>query len=289
MMTLSAALSELRAVRRATVRTLAGMSPASVTRPAPWRGGEADVRHRLLRLADDDAMRVVRLQESLLDAGHAPTEAQRILASGCALRGRLAGSLVGLSTAQFDQGWGAGEWSVRRVLGHVIVTDRRYMLHCLHSVSRARAGGGPMRPADGVLPPGDGIAESKGTMEQVLERLSATRDEVLTELSQLSPADLEAETVWVTWTLDVRFRLHRFAEHDREHLVQLRKTYAAIGFVPTEPQRILEEAGAVRGALEGLLVGVVDGSRAAAVAAPIVEQAAAAEREAVGVILSSVA
>lgn len=285
---LASALAELRALRRATVRALTGLDPAALTRSAPWRGAEADVRHLLLRLADDDLMRTVRLELALAAAGHVPTEAQRILAAAAALRGRLLGSLVGLSTEQFDRGWGNGEWSVRRVLGHLIATDRRYLVQTRHAIARARAGGtGPLRPPEGALPDRMGLPESEGTMDEVLERMLATHDECMAGLADLSPADLDAETNWVSWNLDVRFRLHRFAEHDREHLVQLRKTYAAVGFVPTEPQRILEEAEAARGALEALLIGVRDDTPAAEAAVSLLADAAAAEREAVDTILQA--
>lgn len=285
---LVAALNELRSVRRDTVRALAGLPPAALTRPTPWRGATADIRFLLLRLADDDLMRTVQLEAALTNAGHIPTEAHRILAAAVALRGRLIGSLAGLAPMQFDQGWDEGEWSVRRVLGHVIATDRRYLIQTQYAVQRARSGGeGPLRPPDSALPNRMGLPESEGTMDEVLARMAATHDEVIAALADLGSDDLDAPTNWMAWDLDVRFRLHRFAEHDREHLVQLRKTYAGVGFIPTEPQRILEEAGAARGALEALLVGVREDTRAAGAAVTLLVEAVTAEREAVRTIMDA--
>lgn len=287
--TLAGALAELRVVRGETNRALAGLDPALLPGHAPWRGAEADVRFLLQRIVDDDLMRAVRLERALAAAGHVPTEAQRILAAAVDLRGRLAGSLIGLTAEQVDRAWGDGEWSVRRVLGHIIATDRRYQVQTLHAVERARAGGsGPLRPPDRALPDRLGLEESRGTMDDLCKRLAAARAEAVHVLSGLSAADLDAPTNWVAWDLDVRFRLFRFAEHDREHLVQLYKTYDAVGFVPTEPQRFLAEAGAVRGWLESLLVGVEDGSAAAGAAAPILGEAALEERAAVRALLAAV-
>ena len=285
---LIAALTELRSVRRDTVQALAALPPAALARPAPWRGATADIRFLLLRLADDDLMRTVRLRTALADVGWVRTEAHRILAAAVALRGRLMGSLAGLTPAQFDQGWNEGEWSVRRVLGHMIATDRRYLIQTQHAIERARSGGqGPLRPPDSDLPDRLGLPESEGVMDEVLARMAATHDTCIGGLADLGASDLDAPTNWMAWDLDVRFRLHRFAEHDREHLVQLRKTYAGIGFIPTEPQRILEEAGAARGALEALLVGVREHTPAAERGAAMLAEASAAEQEARSTILEA--
>jgi hypothetical protein len=179
---------------------------------------------------------------------------------------------------------------VARTLGHVMLADKLYLVSTSHSVERGRAGGaGPMRPAPEAYPPGNGEVEAEGNLEDVLAHLVEARDAAHGRFSALTDADLTAETTWMTWTLDARFRLHRFAEHDRQHLMQLRKTYAAIGFIPTETQRILEEASAVRGGLEGLLVGVQEGSPAADAAVPVLHEAAAAERETVPIILAAAA
>jgi hypothetical protein len=51
----------------------------------------------------------------------------------------------------------------------------------------------------------------------------------------------------------VRFRLHRFAAHDREHTIHLRKTLRALGMKQTETQMLLADAEAARGVLEALL------------------------------------
>lgn len=286
---LASALEEARGARQDAVQRLAHLDGDALTAAAPWRGAPADVRFLLLRLADDDLMRVLQLRDALARAGHRPTEAQRILEAVRAGRGRLRGSLIGLSAEQFEQGWGDDEWSVRRVLGHIIATDRRYAIQTLHAVQRARAGGvGPLRPPDSALPDRAGLAESAGSITDLLARLDATHDACIADLAGLPDVDLDAVTNWVGRNLDVRFRLFRFAEHDREHFVQLRKAYVAVGFVPTEAQRILEEAAAIRGALEGLLVGLAAEGPASTAVAAVLTEAAVTERSAVAAIVEAV-
>lgn len=285
---LAAAVVEARTARRETVAALVGLSEDVLDQSAPWRGKPFNVRFLLLRLADDDLVRTVELERALREAGHAPGEAASILRPSAELRGRLAGSLLSVDQAAFDREPEDGAWSVRRVVGHIAAIDRRYALAVEHAVRRAGAGGmGSMRPDEATLPARDGLVESAGPMAEVLGRMEQGRDELLAAFAPLPDSVMDASTNWMAWDLDVRFRLYRFAEHDREHLVQLRKTYAALGIVPTEAQRNLEDAMAVRGALEGFALGLAEGTRAAGVAAQALRDAAQQERETVRAIVGA--
>ncbi len=93
-----------------------------------------------------------------------------------------------------------------------------------------------------------------GDWDDVLARLAAARDGVILGLASTPDALLGAPSNWMSWDLDVRFRLHRFAAHDREHTIQVRRTLAALGFVPNELQLLLADAEAARGTLEALLL-----------------------------------
>lgn len=288
-MTLTVALADLRAARQATIDALGGLDPAAIAGAASWRGSPVDLRFLLLRLADDDLMRRVRLERALRAAGHQPSEAQQILGAARVLHGRIAGALIGVTDAQFDARPANGEWPVRRVIGHLIANDTRYLIHVQHSVARARAGGtGPMRPDPSTMPDNTGEAESTGTMADVLARFAAGHDQVLESLHALSDIDLEAPTTWTAYTLDVRFRLFRFAEHNREHLLHLEKSLAGIGFRQSEPQRLINEAIAARAALEAALIGVPDGTEARRVAEAALGEYASAERESVVAIFTAI-
>lgn len=288
-MTLAAALADLRLARAETVRALAGLNPEMVARTADWRGAPVELRFLLLRLSDDDLMRTVRLERALAAAGHQPSEAQRILGAARALHGRIIGALVGLTAAHFDQQPANGEWPVRRVIGHVIANDMRYLVQAEHSVNRARAGGaGPMRPDPSSMPENSGEAESVGTMAEVMARFDSGFDHLVERLQALTDAELEAPTTWTAYTLDVRFRLFRFAEHNREHLLHLEKSLAGIGFRQPEPRRLLAEAAATHAALEAVLIGVPEGSEAARAAETELREHVRAEHEQRTAILSAV-
>lgn len=248
-------IGELRRVRQEAVQRCATLDPARLTDVCEWRGKPAPLIFLLSWLAEADDTRRARLSDTLARLGVRPTVAQRALIAAGETRGRLLGALAGLPNTLFEPPPAAGEWSVRAILGHVIATDKRYLIGTEFAIERAKRGaGGPLRPPDSALPPRTGEAERHGTPAELLARLAETRDGIVQRLGAVSDNLLDAPTNWTAWDLDVRFRIHRFAAHDREHTIQLRKTLHALDFTQNEPQLLLADAQAARGAVEALLL-----------------------------------
>lgn len=249
-------LAELRAVRRATLAAYAGLEPERLDERRTWRGAPQTLQFLLSWLAEGDETRGVRVVETRARLGAPLTVAQTAALRGSTARGRLLGALVGLPDAFFDQPPAPDEWSVQRTLGHIAAIDTRYRLAVENALDRARRGGeGPLRPDESSMPPREGAAEAQGTRDQVLDRLTAVHDAALRTIVAIPDALLDAPTNWIAWDLDVRFRLHRFAAHDREHTIQIRKTLTALGIVQNEPQMLLADAEEARGVLEASLLG----------------------------------
>jgi hypothetical protein len=252
----------LRAAREQTLATFTDLATARLSEPRSWRGVPAGPQFPTLQfllgwLAEGDDTRLTRLLETRARLGAAPNVAQTALLTAGAARGRLRGALVGVPEALFDRPPAPEEWSVQRTLGHVVAIDTRYRLAVAHALTRARTGGsGPLRPDDSTLPPREGEAEARGTRQEVLARLTAAHDAVLNTIAATPDALLDAPTVWVVLQMDARFRIHRFAAHDREHTIQLRKTLTTLGVVQNEPQLLLADAEEARGALEAALRGI---------------------------------
>jgi len=187
------------------------------------------------------------------------TDAQHAMGINSEARGRLLGTLLGVTDALFDRAPAQGEWSIRQVLGHVIAVDERYRLAVEHAATRARRGGeGPMRPPEESLPPRTGETLSSGTPMELLLRAQTVHDNLISSMGPIPDDLLGAPTNWAAWDVDLRFRLHRFAAHDREHAIQIRKVLQALGFAPTEPQLLLADAQAELGAMEATLVAIGD-------------------------------
>ena len=264
----------LRSARAHTTEYLAGLDDATLERTWTWRGRADELRFALLRLADDEEEATIRIVETLAALGWRQAEPQRILGLAEISRGWLLGALVGVPDDLLNWASAPGEWPLRRVLAHMIVTERRYHQRSAWDIAEARAG----RPTGGEPPPGvveplsEAATYEHGTVADLVERLAAVREEALAALADCSPRTWSSPSSWAGYTVDIRFRLHRFAAHERQHTVQVAKTLRGVGFAPTEAQRLLAQTQMTRGQLLARLVGLPDAllDRAPAPTAPSV-------------------
>ena len=91
----------------------------------------------------------------------------------------------------------------------------------------------------------------------LLADIRALHEQALAELSDLTEAEFDCPTSLERWD-DIRRVLLRFGDHVREHATQVEAARAAIGRVPTTPQRMLAEAEIAWGKLLASTVGLVD-------------------------------
>jgi uncharacterized damage-inducible protein DinB len=92
----------------------------------------------------------------------------------------------------------------------------------------------------------------------MLADMRASRRQVFAELEGLPEGRLTAPALWGGKEMDARFILLRFADHEEEHALQIRKTLDGFGWRQTEAQQILGAACMTRGDLYGALVGLTD-------------------------------
>jgi hypothetical protein len=226
------------------IELFASLDTAALERPWAWRARDLNVREALYRTLEDE-------QEALGRAalGRAFSEAQRSLMLAQRAFGDLRGLLVGLPAELLDAAPQPNEWTVRQVLEHLRMVERRYAMQTLYAVERADAE--PVRipeerlkEADGVTAPGDVMA--------LLRALGDDRAATTRRLSGVAPAALTRPTIWAGYDVDVRFRLHRFAVHLTEHTVQCEKTLDALGRRQEEGRRIARRIWGLRGELEAM-------------------------------------
>jgi hypothetical protein len=215
----------------------------ALARPWTFRGGTLDVRNALY-------WTLVEAQQAVTRATAAsPPESRRILALAQRAFGNLRGQLVGLPDDLLDKAPAPGEWSVRDVLAHLVNVEQRYAIQTAYAVERTDAD--PLRIAADRLPP-VAAGEARGDVGTLLARLAAERAATNRRLGALPPAAMTRPTVWVHFTIDVRFRLHRFAAHLAEHTIQCEKALAVLGWRQTEARRIVRQIWSLVGELEGL-------------------------------------
>jgi len=241
----------------ATLAGLAALDAGALARPWTWRDGRMSVRYVLYRALEE-------AQEAHARAAAAShPESRRILALAQRALGDLRGLLAGLDAELLDAPPAPGEWSIREILGHVVIIERRYAGHTCYAVERADAD--PVRIPEDRLPTA-APADQAGDVATLLGRIAAARAETDRRLDAVAPAAMARPTVWVHAQVDVRFRLHRFASHLVEHTIQCEKTLDVLGWRATEGRRIAQRLAAQLGELERL-----DAAAARAVEARLVE------------------
>ena len=82
-------------------------------------------------------------------------------------------------------------------------------------------------------------ALAAATVGQARDVFADVHIRILRELGGIADSDIDAPAWFWDGAMPVRFRLHRFEEHMRQHTIQLDKTLVGIGRPPTEAQRLV--------------------------------------------------
>jgi uncharacterized damage-inducible protein DinB len=221
---------------------LAVLPDSAMAAPWTWRpGGEVlEVRDALHRSLEAERAQLARTGSvgPWSEPEIAMIEADRAL-------GDLLGLLAGQPDEILDVEHAPGEWSLREVLHHTLVTELSFASNTRWAVTR--------RGADPVLTPeelldSESEASAEGTISDLAARLQSARDATDDLVEKLAPAQLELPTFWAGHSVDVRFRLHRFASHFTEHAVQVEKVLHALGDDPAEARQLVRATSAARGA-----------------------------------------
>lgn len=184
-----------------------------------------------------------------------------------------------------DRAPAAGEWPVREVCEHMLAAEYGFLSVCRFGLDWRRAGNS-QEPSDDEWnayskPRGEErkaalAALERGSVEDVRNGFATTHMRVLRELGDIADTEVDAPSWFWDGEMPLRFRLHRFEEHLRQHTIQLDKTLIGIDRAPTEAHRLVRN---VYNALAD-----VETSRAPA---PALRDAAAREIEARAVGLAA--
>lgn len=188
------------------------------------------------------------LEQDVLVATPTPTnDAARILTIAQAAFGDLRGLLLAVPDALVDSAPAPGEWSVRQTIEHAIRVERSYRANCLYALTRKDDEPVAM-PAD-RRPQAD-PADTSGDALAITLAFARRRGETDAALAQLDASSLERPTrygpVDVSFDVDLRFRLHRFAVHLVEHTQQVDKTLRALGQRESDAQSYVRHLSVLR-------------------------------------------
>ncbi|HEV8230495.1 MAG TPA: DinB family protein [Candidatus Limnocylindria bacterium] len=228
------------------VRAMAGLSDADMGRAWKWRDyDEEGLRFALLMTHHelrDLAARLASRRE------REPSETERILAQYHQAYRDLTGVLAAVRTEDLDTPPEEGQWPVRDVAAHMLGAEWGFLAVNRFALERQRAG-------NAIEPSGDEFrafqapyreqriaaeaAVAAGAIGEIRNAFFDVHRRVLRELAGVTDAELAAPAwFWENEAMPIRFRLHRFEAHLRQHTIQLDKTLAVVR-PPTEAHRLV--------------------------------------------------
>lgn len=211
-----------------------------------------------------------------------PAQAARILAQYHQAYRDLSGLLASVRTDDLDRVSAEGEWPVREVCKHMLGAEYGFLAVTRLGLERALARNAS-EPSDEewnafrapIAVDRDKATASIATadIEGIRNAFAEIHIRVLRELRDITDDQIEAPAWFWDGAMPLRFRLHRFEEHLRQHTIQLDKTLLGIGRPPTEAHRLVRN---IYNALADVEMegGVADDLRAT-LARTIAERAAA--------------
>jgi len=177
-----------------------------------------------------------------------PAQAARILAQYHQAYRDLSGVLASVRTDDLDRVSAEGEWPVREVCKHMLGAEYGFLAVTRLGLERALARNAS-EPSDEewnafrapIASDRDKATASIATadIEGIRNAFAEIHIRVLRELRDITDDQIEAPAWFWDGAMPLRFRLHRFEEHLRQHTIQLDKTLLGIGRPPTEAHRLV--------------------------------------------------
>lgn len=145
---------------------------------------------------------------------------------------------------ELDREPAPGQWPIREALRHMVGAEYGFSA-AVGLAMDAHARGEPLRE-----PTDDEFAKAKAMPRPIAELVRGDRRAVandvceahrraLTAMSRVTDRDLERPAMFWDGEMPLRFRLHRFEAHLRQHTIQVEKTLLGIGHPATEAERLV--------------------------------------------------
>ena len=240
-----------------------GVPDVELDREWAWEAYDSEgVRFAFFRTYEELRELAVKTATERSAQGAVASAAQRILAQYHTAYRDLQAALLGLEAAEADREPAEGQWSPRRVVAHIVAAEAGFLVVVKYALERYRSGDG--RPAEipekfWVATLGEEAALREmleGPLEGIQSHHQALHERVLREFVDMTAEELAAPAMyWEGYELSLRFRLHRFESHLRQHTVQVDKTLQSIDHPPSEAKRLLRLIYAALADAEGVTIG----------------------------------
>jgi hypothetical protein len=249
------------AVDRFAARTFA-IPDRDLERAWVWGDYDEGLRFAFFRTYEQLRDLAIEIADLRRLEGIPQTPVQHILAQYHAAFLDLHAVLLGINDQTAQQPPEDGEWPVRRVLLHMVKTERSFYTVCNYAVERIRSRDDrPVEMSDEAWDafwsgdPYDQLAET-GAFSEIMAYFARLHERILASFIDLDDEELHAPSVfWESRPMSVRFRLHRFDSHLRQHTVQIEKARLSLGLPNYEALRLWRLIYAALAEVEGASLG----------------------------------
>lgn len=227
--------------------------------PWHWKGHDEGVRFAAFLTLLELRELTVKLAENRAK----PQPVHRILGQYHAAYLDLQAALCGLSSEDAGRAPSEKDWSVQRTLAHIVGADIGFSAAVRYALEGHRAGKwtpAPMTDEDEIRLIGLSEAEyhrlMKGPYESLIAYHHDLHNDLLAEFAIISAAELDLPAAfWEPEQFPIRYRLHRYEAHMRQHTIQIDKTLVAIGLAPGEGKRLVRMLYNALAEVDGALIG----------------------------------
>ncbi len=252
------------------------LSFAKVTQSIPdndldraWRWKDYDsegVRFAFFRTFEDLRTLAVKIAASRRLMDQPPSEAHQILGSYHAAYRDLQAVLLQGDEKTFIQPPAASEWPVRRAYAHIVGADMGFYVVIRYTLERHRsANSWPAKVPAGTRELYLRMSEETEDrlMDAPVAALAAHHEafhaRVLQDFASITAEELELPShFWEDEPYRLRFRLHRYESHMRQHTIQIEKTLSALGRHSGEAHRLLRLVYAALAEVEAAAISAPD-------------------------------
>lgn len=241
-----------------------GITDSDLEREWVWGSYESEgVRFAYFRTLEQLRELAVKLNQARVAAGTPLSEAQRILAQYHAAYNDLQSVLLGVGSEYEEKPPAEGEWPLRRIIAHIVGADLGFYVVIKFSLDRYRQGLDQLVEIDddtwlGIAGMSDSEIDDMitGPIAGLESFHCDLHERVFTDFASVESSELDLPAkYWEDEPMVLRFRMHRFESHMRQHTIQVEKTLHQLGLVPSESQRLLRLIYAALAEAEGMLIG----------------------------------
>jgi len=232
-----------------------------------WGAYESEgIRFAFFRTYEELREISVRTAAERAALGRSASSAQRILYQYHTAYRDLEAALLGVQADEANLAPGEGEWSLRQIVSHIVEAEMGFFGVVKYALDRHRSSyGRPSQIPDEEWETIIGMDEASiekildGPLAGIRSYYESLHERVLLEFADISEEELNVPSMyWEGYEMSLRFRLHRFDSHLRQHIVQVDKTLEGTGHSPNESRRLLRLIYSALGETEGATIGASD-------------------------------